>query len=66
MAETQQKLAEEAREARLTIGRHLAELHKLHLTLAQDSRALKRFTAMGYPMAEIEIAAEMLDEPYHG
>ena len=57
-----QKLAEESREARLTIARHLAELHRLHLTLAQDSRALKRFTAMGYPMAEIEIAAEMLEQ----
>lgn len=62
MAETQQKLAEESRDARLAIARHLAELHKLHLTLAQDSRALKRFTGMGYPMAEIEIAAEMLEQ----
>ena len=62
MAETQSQLAEEAREARLRVARHLAELHKLHLALAQDSRALKRFTTMGYPMAEIEIAAEMLEQ----
>jgi hypothetical protein len=55
-------LAEEARETRLRIARHLADLHRLHLALAQDSRALKRFTQAGRPSFEIEIAAEMLEQ----
>jgi hypothetical protein len=62
MADTQQQLAEDARETRLRVARHLAELHKLHLALAQDSRSLKRFTSLGYPMVEIEIAAEMIEQ----
>ena len=53
-------LADEARETRLRIARHLAELHRLHLSLAQDSRALKRFTSAGRPGFEIEIAAELI------
>jgi hypothetical protein len=55
-------LAEEAREARLRIARHLAELHRLHLALSQDSRALKRFTLAGRPGLEIEIAAELIEQ----
>jgi hypothetical protein len=53
---------ERAREARMRIARHLAELHKLHLALAQESRALKTFTTEGHAQAEIEIAAEMLEQ----
>ncbi len=55
-------IADRAREARLAIARHLAELHRLHLALAEDSRGLKRFTAEGRPGIEIEIAAEMLEQ----
>ena len=55
-------LATEAREARLRIARDLAELHRLHLALAQESRALKRFTLEGRAGLEIEIAAEMLEQ----
>ena len=55
-------MATEAREARLRIARDLAELHRLHLTLAQESRALKRFTLAGRAGIEIEIAAEMLEQ----
>ena len=55
-------LANEARETRLRIARHLADLHRLHLALAQDSRALKRFTLGGRPSFEIEIAAEMIEQ----
>ena len=55
-------LADEARETRLRIARHLAELHRLHLSLAQDSRALKRFTSAGRPGFEIEIAAELIEQ----
>lgn len=62
MAEIQLHLADEAREARLRVARHLADLHRLHLALAQDSRALKRFTLAGEPGLEIEIAAEMLEQ----
>lgn len=55
-------LATEARDARLRIARDLAELHRLHLALAQESRALKRFTLAGRAGLEIEIAAELLEQ----
>lgn len=55
-------MATDAREARLRIARDLAELHRLHLALAQESRALKRFTLAGRAGIEIEIAAEMLEQ----
>ena len=55
-------MATEARAARLRIARDLAELHRLHLALAQESRALKRFTIAGRAGLEIEIAAEMLEQ----
>lgn len=51
-----------AREHRIAIARHLAELHKLHLALAADSRRLKALTHEGRGLAEIEIAAEMLEQ----
>ncbi|MGX9962081.1 hypothetical protein ACVFYP_02090 [Roseomonas sp. F4] len=50
-----------AREIRQSIARHLAELHRLHIALAADSRALKRLTTEGHALSEIEIAAEMLE-----
>lgn len=53
---------DKAREMRQAIARHLAELHKLHIALAADSRALKMLTTEGRPQAEIEIAAEMLEQ----
>lgn len=55
-------LADRAREARLGIARHLAELHRLHLALVQDSRALKTFTTEGHAAVEIEVAAELLEQ----
>jgi hypothetical protein len=55
-------MAAEARETRLRIAQHLAELHRLHLVLAQESRGLKRFTIAGRAGIEIEIAAEMLEQ----
>jgi hypothetical protein len=51
-----------AREARLSIARHLADLHRLHLALAADSRRLKALTVEGRPIAEIEIATELLEQ----
>jgi hypothetical protein len=51
-----------AREARLRMARLLAEQHRLHLALAQECRALKRFTLEGNALVEIEVAAEMLEQ----
>ena len=50
------------REARERLARHLAELHRLHMVLADDSRSLKSFTADGHQLAEIELASEMLEQ----
>jgi hypothetical protein len=55
-------LEERARAARLTLARHLADLHRVHLALAEDSRLLKGFTAEGEPLVEIELASEMLEQ----
>jgi hypothetical protein len=55
-------LEERARAARLTLARHLADLHRVHLALAEDSRGLKGFTAEGEPLVEIELASEMLEQ----
>jgi hypothetical protein len=62
MAHPEPGLQERAREARLRMARHLAELHRLHLALAEESRALKRFTTEGAALVEIEIAGEMLEQ----
>jgi hypothetical protein len=51
-----------AREHRIAIARHLADLHRLHLALAADSRRLKTLTLDGHGLAEVEIAAEMLEQ----
>ena len=51
----------EEREARARIARHLQDLHRLHLALADESRTLKRFTTEGRARAEMEIATEMLE-----
>lgn len=51
-----------AREARLRMARLLAEQQKLHLALAQECRALKRFTSTGQSLLEIEVAAEMMEQ----
>jgi len=54
--------AETIREARMRIARSLAELHRLNLTLAEESRALKHFTAAGRSQVEIELATELLEQ----
>lgn len=59
---TGEATAEEVREARMRLTRHLTDLHKLHLTLLAETRALKRFTLAGRSNAEIEITAEMLEQ----
>jgi hypothetical protein len=49
-------------EARARVTGHLAELHRLHLLLADDSRSLKTFSFDGRALAEIELASEMLEQ----
>lgn len=51
-----------AREARLRMAQRLAELHRVHLALAQETRNLKRFTTEGRAVIEVEIAGEMLEQ----
>ena len=50
------------RDARTRITRHLQDLHRLHLALAEESRALKRFTTDGQAGIEIALATEMLEQ----
>ena len=50
------------RDARARIARHLQELHRLHLALAEESRALKRFTTDGQAGIEIALATEMIEQ----
>jgi hypothetical protein len=49
------------REARNRVARHLADLHRLHLMLANDARSMKLFSFDGRAMAEIELSSEMLE-----
>jgi hypothetical protein len=51
-----------ARDHRTAIARHLADLHRLHLALAADSRRLKQLSYDGHGATEIEIASEMLEQ----
>lgn len=48
-------------EMRRRLVAHLIELRRLHLALAEDSRALKRFTAEGQAEVELELTAELLE-----
>lgn len=60
---TQDALAQDRiREARDRQTGHLAELHRLHLALADDARAMKGFAFDGRAQAEIELACEMLEQ----
>jgi hypothetical protein len=61
MSQTEPAGSEAEREARTRITRQLQELHKLHLAMAEESRALKRFTTEGRARAEIELATELLE-----
>ncbi|MFN9337709.1 MAG: hypothetical protein ACK53U_11575 [Alphaproteobacteria bacterium] len=44
---------ESARECRQRVAAHLQDLHRIHLALAEDSRALKRFTTEGNARVEL-------------
>jgi len=61
MSQTSQPDAEAEREARQRVARHLQDLHRLHLVMAEESRALKRFTTAGQARIEIEVAAELVE-----
>ncbi len=50
------------REARSRMARHLAELHRLHIAIANDTRAMKSFAFDGRALAEIELASETLEQ----
>jgi hypothetical protein len=62
MDSSNQAIGEAEREARGRIARHLQELHRLHLALAEESRALKRFTTEGQAVIEIALATDMLEQ----
>lgn len=53
---------EDVRDVRVRCTRHLAELHRLHLTLLGEARWLKRFAAEGRASVEIEIVAELMEQ----
>lgn len=53
---------DEVRAMRERLARHLADLHRLHLILAEESRGLKSFTTAGQPQAESELASELLEQ----
>lgn len=55
-------IGEAEREARARIARHLQDLRRLHLALAEESRAIKRFTTEGQAGVEIALATEMLEQ----
>lgn len=55
-------IGEAERDARTRIARHLQDLHRLHLALAEESRALKRFTTDGQAGIEMALATEMLEQ----
>jgi hypothetical protein len=50
------------REARTRFARHLVDLHRLHLALLADARAMKQFSFDGRALAEIELSSEMLEQ----
>jgi len=61
MEPTSNTTDDSGRDCRQRIATHLQDLHRVHLALAEDSRALKRFTTEGNARVELELAAEMLE-----
>jgi hypothetical protein len=55
-------ITEEERASRARIAHHLQGLHQLHLALAEESRALKRFTTGGRAEVEIALASDLLEQ----
>ncbi len=48
--------------ARARLARHLVELQRLHVMLADETRALKNFTEAGRAQVEIELSSELLEQ----
>ena len=61
MEPTSNTTDDSGRDCRQRIATHLQDLHRVHLALAEDSRALKHFTTEGNARVELELAAEMLE-----
>jgi hypothetical protein len=61
MEPTSNTTDDSGRDCRQRIATHLQDLHRVHLALADDSRALKHFTTEGNARVELELAAEMLE-----
>jgi len=59
---TQATAQDDAREARARLVRHLVDLQRVHVALAEDTRALKSFTSDGRARVEIELASELLEQ----
>ena len=60
---SQNQLAEDSvQDARAHLTEHMADLHRLHLVLANDARSMKAFSFDGRALAEIELASEMLEQ----
>jgi hypothetical protein len=55
-------LPEHAQEARRRIAHRLIEVQTVLLALSEDTRGLKQLTVAGHPTAEIEIAAETIEQ----
>jgi hypothetical protein len=49
-------------DARDRLAHHLADLHRLHVALANDARALKDLSFDGRSQAEIELGSELLEQ----
>jgi hypothetical protein len=58
----EQTVQDDAREARARLAKHLVDLQRVHVVLAEDTRALKRFTTDGRARVEIELASETLEQ----
>lgn len=59
---TEQTGQDDVREARARLAKHLIDLQRVHVALAEDTRSLKRFTNDGRARVEIELASETLEQ----
>jgi hypothetical protein len=55
-------IQDDVREARSRLAKHLIDLQRVHVALAEDTRSLKRFTHEGRARVEIELASETLEQ----
>jgi hypothetical protein len=49
-------------QARTSIAAHLADLHRLHIALVDDARAMKGFAFDGRALAEFQLASDLLEQ----